>query len=69
MTVDYSRSVSLEIRPVADGDRIDVCHRELGWTGVRYSEEGLSVAVFDQWFDPSPISELAFELAELAQPD
>ena len=69
VTVDYSRSVSLAIRPVADGDRIDVCHRELGWTGVRYSEEGLSVAVFDQGCDPTPLSELAFDFAELAQPD
>jgi len=69
VTVDYSCNVSLEIRPVADGDRLNVCHRTLGWTGVRYSEEGLSVAVFDQGCDPTPLSELAFDFADLAQPD
>lgn len=41
VTVGYSRNVSLEICPINEADRINICHCGLGWTGVRYSGEGL----------------------------
>lgn len=64
--LNYSEKVYLEVAPAAHDQRVNVCHREMGWTTVNYTAEGLIVDVFNAGNDPEPISELGFHYDDLA---
>lgn len=48
MSIQYSKDVDIEIRPVADDDRVLVGRKDWGDTIVNYTTEGLVVDVFRQ---------------------
>lgn len=43
--VSITKHVSIEVRPLDDDERINVCHDSLGWTTVNYTAEGVIVDV------------------------
>nr|WP_256837130.1 hypothetical protein [Pseudomonas oleovorans] len=63
--LSYSEKVYLEIAPAGHDQRVNVCHREMGWTTVNYTAEGLIVDVFTSGDDPEPISELGYPYDDL----
>jgi hypothetical protein len=63
--LNYSEKVYLEVAPAAHDQRVNVCHREMGWTTVNYTAEGLIVDVFTAGNDPEPVSELGFHYDDL----
>lgn len=63
--LSYSEKVYLEIAPAAHDQRVNVCHREMGWTTVNYTSEGLILDVFNSGNEPEPISEQVFHYDDL----
>lgn len=63
--LNYSEEVYLEIAPAAHDQRVNVCHRKMGWTTVNYTAEGLILDVFTSGNDPEPISEQGFHYDDL----
>ncbi|WP_137887689.1 hypothetical protein [Pseudomonas sp. 2FE] len=47
VTIDYEENIYLEVAPAVQDSRINVCHRQYGWTCVNYTGEGVIVDVFD----------------------
>lgn len=63
--LNYSEKVYLEVAPAAHDQRVNVCHREMGWTTVNYTSEGLILDVFNSGNEPEPISEQVFHYDDL----
>ena len=63
--IPVTDNLTLEVRPPEDGDRVNVCHRQLGWVSVKYSAEGVVVDILPhEGIDPvESAAAAAFELA------
>lgn len=67
MSIQYSKDVDIEIRPVADDDRILVGRKDWGDTVVNYTTEGLIVDVFRQ-NDIDVLSTQCFYQEDIVEP-
>lgn len=65
MSINYGDKVYLEVCPPKHyGERVNVCHRELGWTCINYTSEGLILDVFNQQ-DHESLQSYAFDRDDL----
>lgn len=69
LAINYGPNVYLEVCPPRQyGERVEVCHREFGWTCVDYTRDGLEIDVFGQNEIESRRG-YAFDKSELTQGD
>lgn len=69
LAINYGPNVYLEVCPPRQyGERVEVFHREFGWTCVNYTNEGLILDVFGK-HDLESLQSYAFDKSELTQDD
>lgn len=60
--ISITKHVSIEVRPLDDDERINVCHDSLGWTTVNYTAEGVIVDVLPhEGVDPVHSAAIGFD--------
>ena len=55
VSLRVGEQVSLELRPAGDDDLIGVCHDELGFTNVNYTDEGVVIDVWPAELSDGPV--------------
>lgn len=46
VAINITEHVDIEVRPLDDDERINVCHDSYGWTTVNYTGEGLVIEAY-----------------------
>lgn len=68
MDISYAPSISFEVRPSAEGDRLNVYRKDWGCTTVNYTQEGLILDVCSE-SDLAPIHTASIGSDELESPE